>query len=116
MSIDELRELALSFPGVTEDVKWGHDLCFLVGRKMFLVLAPDRVPVSGSFKTTPELYDELCAREGFIPAPYMARNRWVQVEDIASLRPQEWHEHAARSYELVSSKLTKKVRSTLGLK
>ena len=110
MSIEELRSLALSLPGVTEDLKWGHDLCFLIGEKMFLVLGPDQVPVTASFKTTEELFAELIADDRFIPAPYLARNKWVLVKDIATLPKKEWQEHVRRSYDLVLAKLPKKLQ------
>ena len=35
MNIEQLRKFCLSFPGATEDIKWGNDLCFCVGKKMF---------------------------------------------------------------------------------
>jgi predicted DNA-binding protein (MmcQ/YjbR family) len=37
MNIEALRKFCLSLPAVTEDVKWGADLCFSVGGKMFCV-------------------------------------------------------------------------------
>jgi predicted DNA-binding protein (MmcQ/YjbR family) len=37
MNIEQLRKFCLSFPGATEDIKWGADLCFCVGEKMFCV-------------------------------------------------------------------------------
>ena len=37
MNIEQLRKYCLSFPHATEDVKWGNDLCFCVGGKMFCV-------------------------------------------------------------------------------
>jgi predicted DNA-binding protein (MmcQ/YjbR family) len=41
MNIEELREFCMALPGVTEDVKWGNDLCFSVGKKMFTVTSVD---------------------------------------------------------------------------
>ena len=37
MNIEQLRKYCLSFPGATEDIKWGADLCFCVGAKMYWV-------------------------------------------------------------------------------
>ena len=37
MNIEEIQNLCKQLPGVTEDIKWGNDLCFSVGGKMFLV-------------------------------------------------------------------------------
>ena len=114
MNVEELRSLALRLPGVTEDIKWGHDLCFLIGEKMFLVLGPDNIPVSASFKTGDEKFEELIVREGLIPAPYLARNKWVMVKDISVLDRNEWQEHIQRSYDLVFAKLPKKLQATIG--
>ena len=38
MDPEAFRADCLSFPGVTEDLKWEHDLVFSVGKKMFAVL------------------------------------------------------------------------------
>ena len=35
MNIDTLRELCMKLPAVTEDIKWGHDLCFSVAGRCF---------------------------------------------------------------------------------
>lgn len=114
MNIEELRKLALSLPAVTEDVKWGNDLCFLIGGKMFCVAA-----LSGaftvSFKVTDEQFIQLTDLDGIIPAPYMARNKWVQVQDVSQLKTKDWLLYIEQSYNLVKSKLTKKVRQELNI-
>ena len=38
MTVDTIRSLCRTLPAVTEDVKWGHDLCFCVAGKMFTVI------------------------------------------------------------------------------
>ena len=113
MNLEELRTYCLSLPGVTEDLKWEHDLCFSVGNKMFLVVDPDEVPTSASFKTSNEDFAELTGREGFRPAPYLARHQWVWVEDIGRLTDAEWRVYARLSYDLVFAKLPVKVRKQL---
>ncbi|MCE3295777.1 MAG: hypothetical protein K0R65_1491 [Crocinitomicaceae bacterium] len=111
--IEDLRKIALKLPGTTEDIKWENHLCFNIGGKMYLVTSPDSVPVSASFKTTPELFEELTTREGIIPAPYMARNMWVHVDDISRLDLKEWKELMTLAYELILSKLPAKFRKEL---
>ena len=105
MTITEIREICLTYPGVTEDIKWGDHLCFNVGGKMFIVTAPDNVPVSASFKTSDEDFDTLPNREGFIPAPYMARNKWIYVDDIKRFSKKDWENHLRKAYDLIFSKL-----------
>jgi predicted DNA-binding protein (MmcQ/YjbR family) len=54
-------------------------------------------------------------RDGFVPAPYMARAKWVLVTKPSKLNKKEWEQNIRRSYELVKVKLTKKQREQLGI-
>jgi len=114
MELEKLRAFCLSLPAATEDIKWGHDLCFSVGEKMFCVTGMEE-PISFSFKVPDEDYEELAARPGFMPAPYMARNKWVLVTDVKKIKPKETEKLIRQSYEMIAAKLTKKLRSNLGL-
>ena len=108
MTIDAVRTICLALPNVTEDIKWGHDLCFLVGGKMFTVVSMEP-PHSIAFKCTPEVFGELVERPGIIPAPYMARNMWVQEPELGeALDRPELESLIASSYHLVASKLPKR--------
>ena len=115
MEIEDIQNICKKFPGVTEDIKWGHDLCFLVGGKMFCVVGLDQKPVSASFKVTEEEFGEMSARPGFKPAPYVDKYKWVWMDHINRLSKKDWMHYTSQSYELVKSKLTKKVRGKLGL-
>jgi predicted DNA-binding protein (MmcQ/YjbR family) len=112
MDLEVLREYCLRLKGVTEDVKWDNDLCFLVGGKMFCVTnleGESRI----SFKVPDADYDELSISTGIIPAPYMARNKWVQVQHWGRFTDPEWESYVKQSYELVKSKLTKKLQKEI---
>ena len=112
MNIEELRTYCLSFPGATEDIKWGADLCFSVGAKMFCVTGADSV--SGiSLKCTPEKFDELIEREGIDPAAYVGRYKWVYIKDLDAVTPQELKDLIAQSYRLVFDKLPPKIKKTI---
>jgi predicted DNA-binding protein (MmcQ/YjbR family) len=105
MTVDGLRAICRKLPGVTEDIKWGHDLCFCVAGKMFTVVSLER-PHSLAFKCTPERFGELIERPGIIPAPYMARNMWVQEQELGDvLDRSELEAFVKTSYELVVAKL-----------
>ena len=109
-----LREICSSLTAVTEDVKWGNDLVFSVGDKMFCVASLEP-PFSCSFKVPDDEFDELSNQNGFMPAPYMARAKWVLVTDPSNLNKKEWEQYIKQSYELVKIKLTKKLREKLGI-
>jgi predicted DNA-binding protein (MmcQ/YjbR family) len=112
MNIEQLRKYCLSFPHATEDVKWGNDLCFCVGEKMFCVTGLD-AGSHLSFKTTPEKFAELTERDGVIPAPYVARYHWVAVETAGAIRDAELKKLIADSYQMVYEKLPKAKRNAL---
>jgi predicted DNA-binding protein (MmcQ/YjbR family) len=114
MTIDSIRRWCLALPGVTEDIKWDDDLVFSVGGKMFCV-AMLEPPHRLSFKCGDETFSELVERDGIIPAPYLARAKWVSLETLDG--PMEWKElerRLLRSYELVKASLTKKAQAAIG--
>lgn len=113
MTLEQIREYCLSLPGVTEDIKWEHHLCFNVGGKMFVMTSPDEVPVSASFKTSDELFDELNQRKGFIAAPYLARVKWVKVDDIDRIGLTEGKKLLKLAYTLVFEKLPVKTKNQI---
>jgi predicted DNA-binding protein (MmcQ/YjbR family) len=113
MNTETLRTFCLSLPHVTEDIKWGHDLCFLIAEKMFTVASLDSDGHCVSFKCTPEKFAELIETDGIIPAPYMARNHWVTLERFSALRDPEIKELVRESYQMVLAKLPKKIQAEL---
>jgi predicted DNA-binding protein (MmcQ/YjbR family) len=114
MNIETLREFCQTLPAVTEDVKWGHDLCFSVAGKMFCVAALDG-PFTVSFKVKDDEFDEISSSPGFRPAPYAARYKWVLVEEVNKLNRKEWAHYIRQSYDLVKAKLPKGVARKHGL-
>jgi predicted DNA-binding protein (MmcQ/YjbR family) len=114
MNTENIRKFCKTLPHVTEDIKWGNDLCFLIAGKMFAVACLDRTSSHKlAFKCTPEKFSELIEHDGIIPAPYMARNQWVMMERFDALRDGDIKELVQTSYTLVKSKLPKKLQSQL---
>ena len=115
MNIEEIQTICRQLPGVTEDIKWEHDLVFSVGGKMFCVVGLDESPTTASFKVTDEEFEEISNWPGFKPAPYVAKYKWVKIEDINKMKKTDWKKHLQQSYELVRDKLSLKLRKQLGL-
>lgn len=113
MNIEQLRKFCLALPGATEDVKWGNDLCFSVGAKMFCVTSADASDSGISLKCTPEKFAELIEREGIDPAAYVARYKWVNIADIDAVTPAELKALIEKSYQLVFDKLPPKIKKTI---
>lgn len=113
MNIEDLRAFCLSLPHATEDVKWGNDLTFCIGKKMFAVTGLETAVQSISFKCTPEKFAELVEMDGIIPAHYVARYHWVTVENLDALRSEELKDLIKNSYKMVWEKLPKGVKKNL---
>jgi predicted DNA-binding protein (MmcQ/YjbR family) len=115
MNIEDLQAICRELSSVTEDIKWEHDLVFSIGGKMFCVVGLDQSPTSASFKVTDEEFDEISSRPGFKPAPYVAKYKWVLIEDITKMKKADWKRYVKQSYDLVKDKLSTKLKKQLGL-
>lgn len=113
MTLEDLQKICKNLKGTTQDIKWEDHLCFNVGGKIYLVTSPDNVPVTASFKTSDEDFAELTERDGLFPARYLARYKWVQLDDINRLSSDEWIKYINRSYKLVFEKLTAKLKKEI---
>ena len=112
MNLDSIRKYCLSLPHATEDIQWGNDLLFRISGKIFAGLSLEP-PHSLMFKCTPEKFEELIEQDGIIPAPYMARNKWVMLERLDALRDSELKSLIKDSYGMIFSNLTKKAQAEL---
>ncbi|MGI4718783.1 MAG: MmcQ/YjbR family DNA-binding protein [Janthinobacterium lividum] len=110
MDFETAKNVCRSLPGCTEDTKWDNDTVFSVGARMFAATDKD-VPAQGfSFKVDDERFLELTDRPGIVPAPYLARAKWVYVTPEARLDDDELAALLRRSWELVFGKLTRKLQ------
>ena len=115
MTVEGIQQLCTDMKGVTQDIKWGNDLVFSIGGKMFCVVGLNQSPTTASFKVSDEEFEEMCIRPGFKPAPYVAKYKWVWVEDINKMKKTAWKQFLKQSYDLVKEKLSGKVKKQLGL-
>jgi predicted DNA-binding protein (MmcQ/YjbR family) len=113
MDIDWIRDHCLSFPQTTEQIQWGDDLLFKVAGKIHAIAVLNPAKIWLCFKVSPENFAELTERPGIIPAPYLARAKWVALETKDALSPDELAVRLRESYDLVVAKLPKKTREAL---
>jgi predicted DNA-binding protein (MmcQ/YjbR family) len=114
MDLDSVRKICLAFPGARERITWGQSLTFRVADKMFAVAGTEVAAVWLTFKTSEESFAELTERPGIIPAPYLARAKWVALETKDALASDELSHLLRQSYEMVVAKLPARVRNNLG--
>jgi len=112
MNLELLEETCTKLKGTTKDIKWDNDLCFLIGDRMYCVAGLEP-PLAVSIKVLPEEFDELTNREGIIPAPYLARYKWILVKELNALNKKEWQYYLEQSYNLIYSKLGKTIQKVI---
>jgi predicted DNA-binding protein (MmcQ/YjbR family) len=116
MTPAQLQRFCASLPHAKGETKWDVDFVYTVGAKMFAVVFVDRDrKLQVSFKVDDDLFLSLCDRPGFGPAPYLARAKWVQVTDMKQVDDAELKSMLRRAHAIVAQKLTRKLRTELGL-
>jgi predicted DNA-binding protein (MmcQ/YjbR family) len=113
MDIDWIRDLCLSFPQTTEQIQWGDDLVFKVAGKIHAITVLNPAKNWLCFKVSPEKFAELTERPGIIPAPYLARAKWVALETKDALPSDELALLLRESYDMVVAKLPRKTREAI---
>lgn len=115
MNVEVLREYCIAKKGVTEEFPFDFDtLVFKVMGKMFSLIPLSKVPPHVNLKCDPERALELREEyEGAIAAGYhMSKVHWNTVL-IQEIPPELLVELVDHSYDLVVSKLTKKLKAEL---
>ncbi|WP_339913712.1 MmcQ/YjbR family DNA-binding protein [uncultured Brevundimonas sp.] len=109
----EVGRVCLALPAVTLDHPFGHDHdTYKVGGRMF-AMAGDAGRVS--FKVSDIAYEVLTGTGRAQPAPYLARARWVNLDDSGDWDDAELIGHLQTAHALIVAKLTRKARAELGL-
>ena len=113
MDREGVGKVCLALPAATLDHPFGDDHdAYRVGGKMFCMVGA----MGGiSFKVSDIAYEVLTGSGHARPAPYMARNKWVNLPAIGDWPDDELAEHLAIAHGIVAAKLTKKARAELGL-
>jgi predicted DNA-binding protein (MmcQ/YjbR family) len=113
MNIEWVREFCLSLPHTTEHIQWEIDLVFKVGGRMFAVVPTEPGHLWMSMKCSDEEFAELIERPGIIPAPYLARAKWVALESEDTLPRPDVQRLLREAHDLVFAKLPGRVQGQL---
>ena len=116
MTPKELHVFLAALPQATLSIQWGNDHVFKIGGKMFTVMGPPEGKArSLSFKASDESFEILTRLDGIIPAPYLARAKWVYLDKLQRLPAKDLKAYLKRAHAIVAATLTKKKRKELGL-
>ena len=80
---------------------------------MFAVTPLEPARVWLSLKADPEVFAELTEQPGVIPAPYLARAKWIAIESAQALPQSELAALLRKSYDLVAAKLPRSAQAKL---
>lgn len=104
------RKYCLSLPGAECVVQWGDDQIYKIGGKMFA--GTDAACTKISFKCSDDAFHVLTESGAAIPAPYLARAKWVQI-GAGTMPAEELRQRLRHAYAIVRSGLTKKLQAGL---
>lgn len=68
-----------------------------------------------SFKCGDLSFRILCEQPDILPAPYLGRFKWVQLQSDAAMTGGDIEAYVAEAHAIVAAKLTKAARKNLGL-
>lgn len=105
--------VCLALPAATLDHPFGDDNdTYRVGGKMFAMVGGQG---GLSFKVSDIAYAVLTETGHARPAPYLAKAKWVHLDDPAAWDATELADHLKTAHALIAGKLTRKARAELGL-
>ncbi len=117
MTRDDFDAFCAKLTATTHVVQWGNASVWKVGGKIFAICSgwgEGDFP-RFSFKCSDISYSLLTQQEGLIPAPYLARAKWVQMEKEGALSDDDLKAYIEAAHRIISGKLTKKTQKELGL-
>ncbi|WP_108820001.1 MmcQ/YjbR family DNA-binding protein [Pseudovibrio sp. Alg231-02] len=120
MMRDEFDNYCKSLVGTSNVIQWGNASVWKVGGKIFAICSnwgEDRPEMEGikiSFKCSELSYQILTEQEGIIPAPYLARAKWVQIETAQAMADEDIKDYVREAHSIIARKLTKKLQKEIG--
>jgi PhnB protein len=109
----ELMSFCRGLPHATEDIKWGQEVVFSIGGKMFAGFMKDATEATFRCKADKDDFHAITQVEGIKPSPCAARFYWIAVEDPEALPQPEAIALLQRAYDIVRSNLPLKAQREL---
>jgi predicted DNA-binding protein (MmcQ/YjbR family) len=116
VSYAAIEKHCLALAGVTLEHPFGDSKVFKVGGKMFAMIPMEgKIPSGVWFKAGETSMAILVEIAGIRPCPYLARAKWVAMDDLKPLRLAELRQYLTRAHAIVASGLPRKKREALGI-
>lgn len=117
MNRDEFNAYCGSLKGTSNVVQWGNASVWKVGGKIFAICSfwGEGAFQKISFKCSDLSYQILCELDGIIPAPYLARGKWVQIQSEEAMSDDDIKSYLDDAHAIIAAKLSKAKRAELGI-
>lgn len=117
MTREEFDTYCGQLKATTNVIQWGNASVWKVGGKIFAICSNwgEGSHAKFSFKCSDLAFTVLCEMPDIIPAPYLARAKWVQIESPEGMSDDSLRQHIDAAYDIIVGKLTKTLRAELGL-
>ncbi|WP_319412149.1 MmcQ/YjbR family DNA-binding protein [uncultured Cohaesibacter sp.] len=119
MTRDDFDAYCASLKHATNVVQWGGCSVWKIGGKIFALCSPERkkegAPGRISFKCSDIAFEILREEPGIIPAPHLARAKWVQLSEPDAMSDEDIRLHLHAAHTIIAGRLTRKLRAELGL-
>ena len=117
MDIEQLRDYCLSLPHSRESMPFGDEhIVYKVVDRIFAIMAPDGGEPRLSLKCDPDRAEDLrAAYPAIIPGFHLNKKYWNTLLLDQHLPPKLLRSLIRHSWNEVSAKLTKRVRTELGI-
>lgn len=117
MTREEFDAYCGSLQATTNVIQWGGSSVWKVGGKIFAIASiwGEGEHWKISFKCADMSFQVLCELPGVIPAPYLARGMWVQLQTPDALSDDDIKSYIDDAHAIIAGKLTKVKRIELGL-
>ena len=117
MTRDEFDCFCKTLKSTTNVIQWGNATVWKVGGKIFAICSHwgqgDHQKIG--FKCSDLSYQVLVEQDHIVPGPYLARAKWVQLENEKAMSDEDIKSYIIQAHKIISAKLTKKKQRELGL-
>lgn len=117
MTRNDFDAFCRALPATTHVIQWGNASVWKVGGKIFAICSRwgegegERI----GFKCSDMSYVLLLQQDGIVPAPYLARAKWVQLQGDDVMSGDDLRAYIRAAHKIIAGKLTQKRRKELGL-
>lgn len=118
MTLDDYDTFCASLPATSTVVQWGGAHVWKVADKVFAIARGDEGrDIAVTFKCSWASFDILKEQPGLRPAPYLASRgmSWIQRVSEESMPDDALRDYLRESHRLVAQKLTRRVKTALGI-